>query len=214
MSSTLPALRSASIRDSAVDALRNALLEGRFQPGESLSEPSLASQMGVSRGPVREALLMLEQEGLVVHNQNRGFSILTLGPEDKRAMVKVRIPLEALALELAKSNLSNSDLEELEAAAARMINFYTSDVRASAREDLAFHEKLWDLSGNPWLIVALKRVVVPFFLYTIMYNAKTAQLDGATLEDQHRLYLEYLRGTTKLSAQDCVRQHLRMYEIV
>jgi DNA-binding GntR family transcriptional regulator len=213
MSSTLPALRSASIRHSALDALRNALLEGGFQPGESLSEPVLAAQMGVSRGPVREALLVLEQEGLLVHNQNRGFSVLTLGPDDRRSMVKVRVPLETLALELAKKRATADDLAEMGMVADRIVASYRRDTRTSAREDLAFHEKLWDLSGNPWLIVALKRVVVPFFLFTIMYSANTEHLDSATLEQQHRAYLDYLKGNTTQSAEECVRLHLRMYEI-
>lgn len=211
MTTPLPALRPASIRDSAVDALRNALLEGRFQPGESLSEPSLAAEMGVSRGPVREALLVLEQEGLVVHNQNRGFAVLRLGPEDRRGMVKVRIPLEALALDLAKANVTAADLSEMAGVLERLVASYEVDTRNSAREDLAFHQKLWELSGNAWLLVALKRVVVPFFLFTIMYNAKTEQLDRVTLEKQHRAYLDYLKGTTTLSAEDCVRMHLQMY---
>ncbi len=213
MSSTLPSLRMVSIRDSAVDALRSALLEGKFQPGESLSEPALASQMGISRGPVREALLVLEQEGLVVHNQNRGFSVLTLGPEDRRGMTKVRVPLEALALELAKARATAEDLAEMEADLERMVAAYGPDARNSAREDLAFHAKLWELSGNPWLIVALKRVVVPFFLFTIMYSAKTDMLDATTLEKQHRAYLDFLRGTARMTAEECVRFHLSMYEL-
>ncbi len=208
-SGVLPASRSAAIRVSAVDALRNALLEGSFQPGESLSEPSLAAQMGVSRGPVREALLVLEQEGLVVHNQNRGFAVLTLGPEDRCAMVKVRVPLEALALELAKTKATASDISELEASAERLIATYNADLRTSAREDLAFHQKLWEVSANTWLIVALKRIAVPFFLFTIMYRAKTDHLDDATLDDQHRSYIDYLKGATSLSAEECVRKHLR-----
>ncbi len=126
------------------------------------------AQLGVSRGPVREALLILEQEGLVVHNQNRGFSILTLGPEDRRGMAKVRFPLEALALELAKSRATPEDIAEMEALAIRLVASFGEDLGTCAREDLAFHEKLWELSGNRWLVIALKRVGVPFFLWTII----------------------------------------------
>ncbi len=212
MSAALPALRTPSIRDSAVDALRNALLEGKFQPGESLSEPSLAAQMGISRGPVREALFVLEQEGLVVHNQNRGFSVLTLGDGDRRAMVRVRLPLEAMALELAKDKVTPEDIAELEGYARRLVEGYGEDLRGSAREDLAFHARLWELSGNDWLVVALRRVVVPFFFYTIMYNASGEHLSAETLESQHGAYLDYLRGATAMSAEECVRLHLKMYD--
>jgi DNA-binding GntR family transcriptional regulator len=212
MSTTLPALRSVSIRESAVDALRNALLAGKFAPGEALSEPALASQMGISRGPVREALLVLEQEGLVNHNQNRGFSVLRLGPEDRAAMTKVRIPLETLALELAKPRASAADLEQLEAIVRQIVALYDPDFQASARADLRFHEKLWELAGNPWLTTALKRVAVPFFLYNIMYGGHSDRLDAATLDAQHQAYLDYLQGATGKSAEECVRLHLSLYE--
>lgn len=212
MSSVLPALRSPSIRDSAVDALRTALLEGKFQAGESLSEPSIAAQMGISRGPVREALFVLEQEGLVVHNQNRGFSVLRLGDEDRKAMVQVRFPLESLALEMARKNATSEDIEALEEISRRLVALYDEDMRLSAREDLAFHEKIWELSGNRWLDVALRRVVVPFFFHTIMFSAEPDGLDALTLDKQHALYIAYLRGETALTAADCVKEHLRMYK--
>jgi len=195
-----------------VDALRTALLEGKFQAGESLSEPSIAAQMGISRGPVREALFVLEQEGLVVHNQNRGFSVLILGDGDRKAMVKVRLPLEAMALEAARGNATSEDIKELEEISGRLIALYDQDMRLSAREDLAFHEKVWKLSGNPWLEIALRRVVVPFFFHTIMFSADADGLDAATLDKQHGLYIAYLRGETALTAADCVKEHLRMYK--
>jgi DNA-binding GntR family transcriptional regulator len=200
------------MRESVVDLLRNALLEGKFAPGESLSEPALAAQLGISRGPVREALLVLQQEGLVVHAQNRGFAVLTLGPADRIAMMQVRIPLEALALELVKKNASQQDLAALDEAIGRMSDTFLTDSRACAREDLAFHEKLWELAGNPWLMVALRRIALPFFMYTIMYQSRTEQLDVATFEEQHRRYMAYLRGEIETSAEECVRFHLRMYE--
>lgn len=212
MTATLPALRTVAMRESVVDLLRNALLEGKFAPGESLSEPALAAQLGISRGPVREALLVLEQEGLVVHAQNRGFAVLTLGPQDRIAMTKVRIPLEALALETIRQTAKEEDLVALEDLISRMVATYMTDSRACAREDLAFHEKLWELSGNPWLIVALKRIALPFFMYTIMYRNRTEQLDVATFEEQHRQYIAYLRGQIASSAEECVRFHVSMYE--
>lgn len=212
MSATLPPLRSVSIRDSAVDALRNALLEGRFAPGEALSEPALAAEMGISRGPVREALLMLSQEGLVVHNQNRGFALMKLGPEDRAAMTQVRVPLETLALELAKPLTNHADLAHLEGIVREIVESYDSDPRRCARQDLAFHEKLWEMTGNVWLISALRRVAVPFFLFTIMYQSRSERLTAATLEAQHRAYLDYLAGQTTQSAEECVRLHLSHYE--
>jgi DNA-binding GntR family transcriptional regulator len=69
------------MRESVGDETRQTLYDGRFEPGQSLSEAGLADEMCISRGPVHEALL-LAQEGLVVHSPNRGFSIVQITAED------------------------------------------------------------------------------------------------------------------------------------
>ena len=71
----LQAIRSTSIRHAVADAIRSALREGLLKPGEDLNEVALAAQFEVSRGPVREALLVLGEEGLLMHSANYGFSL-------------------------------------------------------------------------------------------------------------------------------------------
>ena len=199
------------MRESVADLLRAALHQGKFRPGESLSEPALASQLGVSRGPVREALLVLAQEGLVTHNQNRGFSVLKLTPEDGRAMSAVRLPLETLALELASERVDQRRLRALEKLAKKLVDNFDTDRSLSARADLEFHEQIWELSGNPWLVTALRRIAVPFFTFTMMFREASEDLNPQVLDEQHRSYIEYLRGDRSRTAEDCVRQHLRLY---
>src|SRR5580704_349763 len=102
------------MRESVGDAIRQALYNGRFEPGQSLSEAGLAAEMCISRGPVREALLLLAQEGLVVHSPNRGFSIVQITAKDMREIQEVSMPLEAMALDMAKTHLSDADFARLE----------------------------------------------------------------------------------------------------
>jgi DNA-binding GntR family transcriptional regulator len=213
MGVALPQIRLSAMRETVAEALRNALMDGKFRPGESLSEVALAAQMGVSRGPVREALLVLAQEGLVVHSQNRGFNVLDLKPEDGSAMAMVRAPLEAMALRMARERATEDDLVSLEANKARIVeSFASGDMTATAREDLAFHEAIWQLSGNLWLIQALRRVVIPFFAYTMMFKRRGDTLNANVLEQQHQNYLDFLRGNPEMSADDCVRFHLNLYD--
>ena len=106
--SLLPQVKPVSIRQTVGETIRRALLEGRFRPGQPLSEVALASEMNVSRGPVREALLVLAQEGLVSHSQNYGFSVLEFNEQDRTEVQQVRLPLEVLALELAIPNITSS----------------------------------------------------------------------------------------------------------
>ena len=109
----LPRLKPVSMTASVRDAIRQALYDGRFGPGQSLSEAALANEMGVSRGPVRESLLLLSQEGLVVHSPNRGFAIVQFSDQDLKEVDQVRTPLETMALELARTRVEPSNLERL-----------------------------------------------------------------------------------------------------
>src|SRR6478735_3441645 len=95
----LPQLKAVSMRESVGEVIRKALYDRRFNAGESLSEARLAAEMGISRGPVREALLVLVQEGLLTHSPNRGFSVINFTAEDLREISEVRVPLEATALQ-------------------------------------------------------------------------------------------------------------------
>src|SRR4051794_20152871 len=88
----LTKIRVSAIRNVVADALRRALLEGRFRPGEDLSDAAIAAEFQVSRGPVREAMLILAEEGLLTHTQNRGFSVLNFTAEDLAHIERVRVP--------------------------------------------------------------------------------------------------------------------------
>src|ERR1017187_2309319 len=111
----LPVVQSVALREGVAQAIRQALLEGRFKPGEYLSDTALAREMSVSRGPVREALLVLAQQGLITHTQNHGFSVLGFTDTDHGEIDEIRLRLETMALSLARSRISESDLPAIEA---------------------------------------------------------------------------------------------------
>src|SRR5438128_10813307 len=102
----LPVVQSFALREGVAQAIRQALLEGRFKPGEYLSDSALAKEMNVSRGPVREALLILAQQGLITHSQNHGFSVLGFSDRDHREIDDIRLRLETLALTLARARMT------------------------------------------------------------------------------------------------------------
>ena len=90
-------LERTGLTGAAVNELREAILEGRLVQGERLSEVNLSTTLGVSRAPVREALLHLEQEGLVVSLPYKGASVVTLSPQDFLELSTLRTALERLA---------------------------------------------------------------------------------------------------------------------
>src|SRR5215216_313000 len=109
----LSKIRVSAIRNVVADALRRTLLEGRFRPGEDLSDAAIAAEFQVSRGPVREAMLILAEEGLLTHTQNRGFSVLNFTADDLAHIERVRVPLESLALTAARERATSRDLDRL-----------------------------------------------------------------------------------------------------
>jgi len=209
MNKGLQALRSVPIRETVADTLRRALLERHFRAGESLSEVDLAEQLTVSRGPVREGLLILAKEGLVVHSHNRGFSVLELTDVDIDEIWQVRIPLESLALALAKKNASPHDLDDLQQLKNKMVEAHREgDFARTVHSDLEFHMAIWEKSGNKWLVAALKRLMVPYFTFTEVYGKQSPGSTEAHLVDFHEMYLKYLGGASSQSAEECVRGHV------
>jgi len=108
------------LRDKVLTAIREAILEERLAPGERLIESTLAEEMGVSRAPVREALLGLEREGVVSGEPYRGYSIVSLSTRDVTEIATLRALIEAYAARLAATRWNDHDLEEAQSLIAQI----------------------------------------------------------------------------------------------
>ncbi len=206
----LPVVQSVALREGVAQAIRQALLEGRFKPGEYLSDTALAREMNVSRGPVREALLILAQQGLITHSQNHGFSVLGFADADHREIDEIRLKLESLALALARARITAQDLAGIE----RFLEGAAAVSRQSpsaewVKAELEFHGMIWDLSGNRWLASCLRYVMVPYFNYETAFRLQP-QVTDRGFPEQHRILLDYLKGVSAHAAESCMRLHLRM----
>lgn len=137
------------IRERVVDALRDAIIAGRLKPGERIRERELVALLGVSRSPLREAIRILETEGLISTLAHRGARVSELSAADLRDMLDVRIMLETFAARLAIERLDDAALQAMEAqvnraraAGARV------DLEANFELGLGFHDMLVAASGN------------------------------------------------------------------
>jgi DNA-binding GntR family transcriptional regulator len=101
----------------AYDDVRAAIVENRYRPGERLVEQRIAEELGLSRTPVREALRLLEAEGLVVSERNRGAMVRPLSSTEVGDLYGLRIKLESYAVEVATERATEEELGELVAAA-------------------------------------------------------------------------------------------------
>ena len=101
------------LRDVVFNTLREAILKGELQPGERLMELQLASKLGVSRTPIREAIRMLEQEGLAVTVPRKGAEVARMTLKDMEDVLEIREALDELAAQIACERISSEQMNRL-----------------------------------------------------------------------------------------------------
>ena len=142
--------RSKVLRQDVVHAIERALLQGALLPGQRLNEAEIARQMGISKGPVREALRQLEQFGLVVSYPQRGTFVAEITAAVASEAFSLRTVLESYAARLAIARIEDDDLRRMEEiiAQADALPPETGRLLKRAELDLAFHDEIYRLSGH------------------------------------------------------------------
>lgn len=144
-----------SLTQRVTDRIRQAILLGEIDLGDALSEDKLATTLGVSRSPVRQALAILGQEGLIDVRPQRGSFVFRPRLEDIEKLCEFRSMVEVDALRLAMDRARLQTLASMRAAAEAMREALDRDDQPGfARGDDAFHDALLTNSGNPYLIKA------------------------------------------------------------
>lgn len=140
---------SETLSQSAVSQLREEIVQGEMPPGTKLAEAAVAERLGMSRVPVREALVMLEREGLVGYTETGRAYVKELTPHDFEELYTLRLALEPLGMRLAAPTLKadSSALHQNVRTLARAL-----DLRDVTRLDLDFHELIMEASGNSRLL--------------------------------------------------------------
>ena len=187
----LPA-RRRGLADEVADRIREAVFSGGYPPGAQLREVELAEALGVSRGPVREALLRLEREGLVRSEWHRGASVLALSGQDLEELHSLREALERLAVEQAVARASEEDLQAVERAADRMAG--VADAHEMVRRDLAFHDEVYAAARHRRLEEAWRAIRSQVHLF--MLRRMGAGVEGylAHMPQEHRELAAALRA--------------------
>jgi len=138
------------------ERILDAIVRLELSPGERLIEGRLASQLGVSRVPVREALRQLEREQLVVVHPRRGAAVASLTARDATEVYTLRITLEALAARLAAENASREQIRAMAAVLQQQTALLTTNPDEFYAAGAQFHAEIVTASGNEKLAVLLK----------------------------------------------------------
>ncbi len=199
------------LRDVVFRTLRQAILTGEMKPGERLLEIHLANKLGVSRTPIREAIRMLELEGLVIMVPRRGAQVAQITEKSMSDVLEVRCALDVLAVELACERITAEAVEELrEACRAFEKATATKDVHVIAKADVAFHDIIFKAAGNPRLTQMINNLAEQMYRYRFEYIKDESQ--HQMLIREHCLICESIEKRDVEAAKDAIRKHIENQE--
>jgi DNA-binding GntR family transcriptional regulator len=147
-----------SLAEQAVEVLRELVLTGQLAAGTRLNEVEVAQRLGISRGPLREAIQHLISEGLLVHVPHRGAHVPAADPAGVAALFELRTALESAAARLAATRRGAGDVAALRAITAESRQRFEAGERFPYRLDLAFHHGLLAAADSPRIAAAVRLV--------------------------------------------------------
>ena len=195
------------LANSVAQWIRESILTGQYAPGTQLREAEIARRLDVSRGPVREALLRLEREGLVQTQWHRGATVTSLSAADAAELSSLRAALDDVAVPLVVLRSDPSRLAAAETAVAAMRT--TTNEYTMAGLDVQFHDAVFAAAGHHRLESAWRAIRGQIYLYLVtrVGERRDEYLDNAAAE--HGRLLDALRGTDVQHALDLFHAHHR-----
>lgn len=195
------------LRDVVFHTLREAILRGDLQPGERLMELQLAAKLGVSRTPIREAIRMLEQEGLAVTMPRKGAEVAKMTLKGMEDVLEIRGALDELASQLACERITAEQLERLN---MRKLDFEaslkTGNLKLIAEADVNFHDVIYEATGNPKLVSLLNNLREQIYRYRVEYIKKAE--NHPILIKEHEAIYQSLLNRNQEAARLSIREHV------
>ncbi|MGA8426014.1 MAG: GntR family transcriptional regulator [Candidatus Dormiibacterota bacterium] len=196
-----------TLGESAFEVLRDAILTGRLFSGQRLVETKLASELGISRGPLREALALLQKDGLIEVVPRRGRFVLAFTEPAVEEFYRLRLVLETYAVGLVIASLDEEKLRTLERAAQRLERAEEVGVAAKViAADLEFHESLYDLSGHQ-LLRAIWKDTMASKLRLLIYLTVRDKYDPPP-KASHGALVAAIRRRDIKAAEEFVADHI------
>jgi DNA-binding GntR family transcriptional regulator len=168
-----PLIRRESLTDQTAAAIREAILDGTYSLGQKLPEVELISRFGVSGSVIREALHILQGEGIIVTKPYCGRSVFSLRPDEDSELTTIRASLESYAAFLAAQKMTPADASAIRAAARRFLGDPPATYGEWVDLELTFHRAVWQASQNQWLIRQLNQFSVPIFVLRVLSREAT-----------------------------------------
>jgi len=205
--------RKANSPDIVAEELRAAIITGQMKPGDRILESRIARDLGLGQPTVREALVKLEHEGLVVRLPNRGCRVTALSETHMNQIFRIRVELEPLAVQLAMQSWQRWKCEKLtKAFEALRMAAKSREPERYYRADLRFHMTLWSLAENPFLEKALAGLVIPLFATVLVRFPGSQSFDYQVQQEQHaRIVKAILLGGNSDHARRVTKAVLKQF---
>jgi DNA-binding GntR family transcriptional regulator len=197
------------VGDDVLAALRAAVMDGSFAPGERLAEAVLARELRVSRAPVREAMMQLEREGLLDFDERGTARVKRLRAEDFEEIYTLRLALEPLAARLVAERTGAATFTVLEENIAATATAQT--LPEVSRLDAALHETIIRASGHLRLVQCWAGLGHQVLLWLTQMQREHQTLSNRTRDETvagHRELLEALRSGKGAVAAEAMRRHI------
>lgn len=202
-----------TLTEDVTEQLRDAIFRGHFAPGERLSEEQLARSLGISRGPIREAFVRLEREGLITSQANRRTVVSRLSRRDLEEVYTIRLALERLAVQYAVHYAQPVDFA---AMAANSKSFEEAIARGiteqeAATLDVGFHDLLYRASRHQHALDAWSNIRSQVYLFLLSRNLANPDFRerGGGIVHGHNEILEALSNRDERRAIRSIEEHLR-----
>lgn len=195
------------LRDVVFNTLRDNILTGEMKPGERLMEIHLADKLGVSRTPIREAIRMLELEGLVTMIPRRGAEVAQISAKGLSDVLEVRQALDALAIELACDRISEEEIQALRGACDRFAETTkTQDVVKIAGADVELHDIIVKAAGNARLAQMVSNLSQQMYRYRLEYIKDVSQ-HGRLIEEHEEIF-RCIKNRDKEAGAKAIKMHI------
>ena len=195
------------LRDVVFNTLREAILKGELKPGERLMELQLAAKLGVSRTPIREAIRMLEQEGLAITIPRKGAIVVGMTEKDMQDVLEIREALEELSVQVACDKITEEEIARLR---ENMENFEESlksgDLKRMAEADVEFHDVIYQATDNPKLINMLNNLREQMYRYRVEYLKNPSNHEQLLRE--HEAIYRGIMEKDKDAVTEMIRKHI------
>jgi DNA-binding GntR family transcriptional regulator len=188
--------RTTPLRGQVTDILRGEILSGRLKPGSIMNEKDLADRLGVSKTPVREALTLLDHDGLVQTLPRKGYFVSPITIQDVHNFFQLRVILECAVAEMAVTKITDAQIDELERLAAS--ENPAEDATEEFDKNVRFHYFIACVSGNERLASLIRKLLLE----------ERRMISTGYMPQEHERLIAALRERDPHRTAEAVRNHI------